>query len=428
MEDFGLSLCSRCNNAVHAVFLESSPVMVIEVKCPCGKKLRANESLIGQTIQCNLCRREVLVPDPQAAAPEPLIKEPPPPVADNKSPWEYAYWILALAFFPLAISLAQKGDDTKGRFLRALEANPDVKKRLEDEASRREESWEPPLTLDDIINAFPGKKLDKLAFLPRDTQAHYAYALVASGVFLGLFFCFFSPGTFKPWQLVLVGLFTATFGIAGLLIVHGVGIPTLLVSIGMMAKEPTLSDFLACWAGFTFGVGLLEEACKIVPLFILFIYKKKITWRTAVMWGLASGVGFGVNEGILYSETFYNGITNAMQYVVRFVSCVALHAIWTASAGLSLYFTQSLLNQFSEWYEKAVVMLRVLIIVMFFHGLFDALLTRDMRAPALLVAAASIIWLGWQIENARKQEMQVVQPAPQPELPKIDWASLAPQE
>ena len=40
--------------------------MVIEVKCACGKTLRANESLIGQTIQCNLCRREVLVPDPQA--------------------------------------------------------------------------------------------------------------------------------------------------------------------------------------------------------------------------------------------------------------------------------------------------------------------------------------------------------------------------
>ena len=106
--------------------------MVIEVKCPCGKTLRANESLIGQTIQCNLCRREVLVPDPQAAPPEPLHKEPPPPVADNKSPWEYAYWLLALAFFPLAISLAQPDDKIKDRFEKALNENPDVKKRLGD--------------------------------------------------------------------------------------------------------------------------------------------------------------------------------------------------------------------------------------------------------------------------------------------------------
>ncbi|HEV2946388.1 MAG TPA: PrsW family glutamic-type intramembrane protease [Gemmataceae bacterium] len=395
--------------------------MVIEVKCPCGKRLRANESLIGQTIQCNLCRRETVVPDPNAAPPEPLIKEPPPPVADNQSPWEYAYWLLALAFLPLAISLAQGPDDTKDRFQRALEANPDVKKKLQ---KKMEETEEPP-TLDEIISAFPGKKLDQQAFHPRDTKLHYAYALVACGVFLGLFFCFFSPGTFRPWHLVLVGLFTGTFGIAGLLIVHEFGIFTLLVHVGMMPGEDKMSDFLACWAGFTFGVGLVEEACKIVPLFVLYQYKKSITWRTAVMWGLASGVGFGVNEGILYSETFYNGITPAMQYVVRFVSCVALHAIWSASAGLSLYFTQPLLNQFSEWYEKAVVMLRVLIVVMFLHGLFDALLTRELRAPALLVAAASIAWLGWQIESARKQEMRVAQPAP--ELPKIDLASLAPQ-
>ena len=400
--------------------------MVIEVKCPCGKKLRANESLIGQTIQCNLCRREVLVPDPQAAPPEPLVKEPPAPVADNKSPWEYVYWLLALAFFPLAITLAQPDDNIQRRYEKALADNPDVKKRLEDEKSRREEAWEPPLTLDEVINAFPGKKLDKLAFLPRDTSMHYLYAAVSSGVFLGLFFCFFTPGTAKPWHLVLVGLFTGTFGIAGMLIIHGVGIPTLLIHVGLMAKEETMSDFLACWAGFTFGVGLIEEACKIFPLFFLLLCKKSLTWRTAVLWGLASGVGFGVNEGILYSETFYNGITSSMQYVVRFVSCVALHAIWSASAGVSLYHTQNLINQFTEWYEKLVVMLRVLIVVMFLHGLFDALLTREMKAPALLVAAASIIWLGCQIESTRKQEINPVQPAA-PALPPLDLASLAPQ-
>src|SRR5260370_15805810 len=99
--------------------------MVIEVKCPCGKKLRANESLIGQTIQCNLFRREVLVPDPQAAPPEPLVKEPPAPVADNKSPLEYVYWLLALALFPLDITLVPPDFKLKRRYLIALADNPD---------------------------------------------------------------------------------------------------------------------------------------------------------------------------------------------------------------------------------------------------------------------------------------------------------------
>jgi RsiW-degrading membrane proteinase PrsW (M82 family) len=401
--------------------------MPIEVKCPCGKTLRANESLIGQTIQCNLCRREVLVPDPNAAPPEPLIKEPPPPVADNKSPWEYAYWMLALAFIPLAISLAQPQDDLRRRIENAFAANPDVKKWYEDEEARRWNSWERPVSLDELISHFPGKRLDKVAFLPRDTSAHYLYALVSSAVFLGIFSCFFTPGTFKTWHLVLVGIFTGTIGIAGLLLVHEFGIFTLLVNIGLVEGEDKTGNFLACWAGFTFGVGLIEEACKIVPLFLLFLRKKSITWRTAVMWGLASGVGFGVNEGIFYSETFYNGIAPVMDYVVRFVSCVAIHAIWSASAGLSLYFTQSLLNQMPLWYEKAVVMLRVLIVVMFLHGLFDALLTRDMTAPALMVAAASMVWLGLQIENARKKEMRQQVESSVPEAPKIDWAAVIPQ-
>ena len=78
------------------------------------------------------------------------------------------------------------------------------------------------------------------------------------------------------------------------------------------------------------------------------------------------------------------------------------------------------------WYEKAVVMLRVLIVVMFLHGLFDALLTRDMTAPALMVAAASIVWLGIQIENARKKEMRQQVEATL-EQPKIDFAVLLPQ-
>src|SRR5207244_5234384 len=240
-------------------------------------------------------------------------------------------------------------------------------------------------------------------------------------------FCFFTPGAAKPWHLILVGLFTGTFGIAGLLIVHGIGIPTLLLEVGLMANEPTTTDFLACWAGFTFGVGLVEEACKIFPLFFLLLRKKSLSWRTAVLWGLASGVGFGVNEGILYSETFYNGITSSMQYVVRFVSCVGLHAIWSASAGISLYHTQSLINQMTEWYEKLVVMLRVLIVVMFLHGLFDALLTRELKAPALMVAAASMIWLAWQIESTRKKEISAAtQPAPAP-VPQLDLASLLPR-
>src|SRR5438132_8581921 len=31
-------------------------------------------------------------------------------------------------------------------------------------------------------------------------------------------------------------------------------------------------------------------------------------WNSLLMWGLASGIGFGIAEGIMYSSRYYNGI------------------------------------------------------------------------------------------------------------------------
>ena len=99
--------------------------MLIEVRCPCGKQLRAADSLIGQTIQCNLCGQEVMVPDPTVVPPQPK-----PPVeevvavAANNSPREYMYWALALAIFPLAVFLAQHREDLGARFRAALPKAP----------------------------------------------------------------------------------------------------------------------------------------------------------------------------------------------------------------------------------------------------------------------------------------------------------------
>ena len=123
------------------------------------------------------------------------------------------------------------------------------------------------------------------------------------------------------------------------------------------------------------------------------------------MWGLASGAGFGVSEALFYSEYFYNGISSGFQYAVRFISCVGAHAVLSASAGISLYHSQHLLNQAGAWYEKGVILLRVLVVVMFLHGLYDCLLAKEIYGPAFLVDAAAFLWLAWQIETARRKEI-----------------------
>ena len=54
--------------------------------------------------------------------------------------------------------------------------------------------------------------------------------------------------------------------------------------------------------GFTAGVGFCEEVCKAIPLLVYYREPNKQTWRGAFLWGLASGVGFGVAEGIMTSR------------------------------------------------------------------------------------------------------------------------------
>src|SRR5207244_3665732 len=96
---------------------------------------------------------------------------------------------------------------------------------------------------------------------------------------------------------------------------------------------------------FTFGVGLCEELVKAIPILCATSMERKLDWRGACAWGLASGVGFGVAEGIMYSSDYYNGIAGFDIYLVRFLSCVALHASWTAAVAVMIWQNQANLEQ-----------------------------------------------------------------------------------
>jgi len=78
------------------------------------------------------------------------------------------------------------------------------------------------------------------------------------------------------------------------------------------------------------------------------------TWRKACLVGLASGVGFGVAEGILYSGRTYNGLLGADIYFVRFLSCVALHAIWAGTAAIMLYRNSGTVSSADSWWAPWV--------------------------------------------------------------------------
>ena len=154
-----------------------------------------------------------------------------------------------------------------------------------------------------------------------------------------------------PIHLLLVGLGTGTLGILLLLgfqfmagatqgvWLRGRSVIVLLFYIAKFigwsyasASDPD-SNFLLSFIGFTCGVGLCEELCKALPLLMYFRRDVQMGWRGACLWGLASGAGFGVSEGIMYSANHYNGVSPAAIYVVRFVSCVALHGALVRGGG-----------------------------------------------------------------------------------------------
>jgi RsiW-degrading membrane proteinase PrsW (M82 family) len=115
--------------------------------------------------------------------------------------------------------------------------------------------------------------------------------------------------------------------------------------------------------------------------------------------GLASGAGFGLAEAIIYSGSFYNGISGPGIYVVRFLSCVALHSVWTGSVAITLHQKQEWIQQELAWYEFIPPVLFIVAVPMVLHGLYDTLLKKEMNGAALAVAVLSFLYLAFQISR-----------------------------
>jgi RsiW-degrading membrane proteinase PrsW (M82 family) len=289
--------------------------------------------------------------------------------------------------------------DPRKRLEKTLEAHKELKPKVE-ELMHSETA-----TVDDLLKILPGRRLDGLAHLPRDSQQHWVYAGASAGAFFVLVGVWMAWRVAPAWQLVLVALFTASFGIAILLLMQD------LLGHGYQLLLTGDKTFLVNMIGFLV-VGLTEELSKALPVIFYLRTFKSANWRGACLWGMASGVGFGIAEGVLYAREMYNGVAPASVYLIRFASCVTLHAVWSASVGITLFGSRRLLGRIigvfvygdkATFAEAWVPVLRVLGVAMVLHGLYDTLLTQEQFLPALVVAVLSFAWLGWQIEESREE-------------------------
>lgn len=403
--DPGDAICPGCGE-VHSVAAEK-----IRVPCPCGTRLTVAASAAGKRVKCPKCGELLAVPRTEAPAVPPAAAAPP---AATPEGWRrYGRWALGLALLPLLLSVVLPDDDAQARLMRMVEKDPTLQAQIEKAKSE-----------DELFAALPEERIEG-ALLAHGTWAHWLYAIVAAAAFWGFILLFYPLGRSTSRQLWTVGVFTGTIGILLLLGIQlvaaatagtwvtGRGVVMILFYIVKFigfsyrsALDPS-NGFLLSMLGFTFGVGLCEELCKALPLLVHYRKKATLDVRGAVAWGLATGIGFGVSEGITYSSDFYNGVATGGIYVVRFVSCVALHAVWGASNALLLWRRQTEIQSIEAWFEWFAPVLKVLAISMVLHGLYDTLLKRELEVMALLAAVASFGWFFWLYERSVRDEAQM---------------------
>ena len=324
------------------------------------------------------------------------------------------YLGFVLVLVPLAFSLLSSSDNVEQRLertLKSLESKPEVLQKLQAESDDSSGG---------LFELLPDQKIEG-AHLSHGTWVHWLYALAAAALFLVAILVLFQPGSATLSQVLTIGTCTATFGILFLISVQWIAEATqgfmmygrsILVLLFYVVKfigfsyHAALDPEMGFWVsffGYTFGVGLCEELTKALPV-IVRVRGGSLDWRGACMWGLASGIGFGVAEGILYSSSYYNGISTGGMYLVRFISCAGLHAVWGASAGIMVWRRKAWLESDWDWGDMAATLVWVLGVPMVLHGLYDTLLKKDMNAWALAAALASFAWLVLLIEWTRSQE------------------------
>jgi RsiW-degrading membrane proteinase PrsW (M82 family) len=401
-------LCPTCQGLAPA----DSIVPPLDVPCACGKVVKVSAVMAGKRVECPQCKQGLDVPGiPVTISPSPNRAK--PPEKPQRSVRDYGYALFLLALIPLVASVFQADDNVKARIEQTQKQYPGVIEKVEKS---------PDATEDDLFRALPEHKLVG-AHVPRFTYRHWMYALAAAVLFMGLMLVAFGTSVAQPLTLLKIGVFTGTIGILLLLAVQFIAEVTqhmglyvgrsiiviifyILKFIGFSyraALDPE-SGFLLSAFGFTFGVGLCEELCKALPLIWHFRRTATLTWRGACLWGFATGVGFGISEAVSYSSDFYNGISTGGIYIVRFISCVALHAIWSSAAGITIWRRQNDVQGDMSWYDWFVPIFKLLGVVMILHGLYDTLLKKDLEGWAIAVALASFAWLGWQIETMRRME------------------------
>lgn len=163
-------------------------------------------------------------------------------------------------------------------------------------------------------------------------------------------------------------------------------------------------NFFGELVGFTLGVGITEETIKALPLlFILRTAKEPLVPQTLVYYGLISGIGFGVLEGVHYQTTTNTTLSYDAAFfmnVARLTCLPFLHAIWAGIAGYFISFANIIPKYRQSLYVLAILIPAVL------HGIYDVL---GWSLPGLASTLFSVLLLIYYLKKSRDYQSKLIQ-------------------
>lgn len=147
------------------------------------------------------------------------------------------------------------------------------------------------------------------------------------------------PTQFSLKQALKCVCFTAFVGIPLLLLIQKIP------PFSLLYAATNSSNVISKLIGYVIGVGVLEELCKGIPVY-LFMLRPGILKEplTSAFYGAMSGLGFAIAEGahysLMYAFHLVGGDIDLTGHIllttVRFISLPLIHAIWAGIVGYFL--------------------------------------------------------------------------------------------
>jgi RsiW-degrading membrane proteinase PrsW (M82 family) len=233
--------------------------------------------------------------------------------------------------------------------------------------------------------------------------AFWAIAFYFSALWAMFFFYVFPSPEVRVGSSAICFFGTGVISISVLLLAYRM--PPLKQLFELTGSSSTVWRLL----GYVFGVGLPEEACKVLMLFYVWKAFPKLAPQGMMFYGLMSGLGFGVYEGVNYQTgrnlRFASGIGEYyLLNLLRLTTLPFLHAIWTGMAGYFIGFAR-LYPQRRRGLLIVAIGLPALL-----HGLYDTFGTNLIGlGVALLSVLAVNLYLAksLEFEKALTEQEQV---------------------